>query len=101
MSHTCGKPSWPHYLPTRPPADRPRTLQRGQIATPNRICVNDQNYDSKKPSGFRNICWAGETGDMRAAPIAVGVSGGYGDDDRDRTFLWGKGGAMLVLLAWQ
>src|SRR5260370_13899169 len=28
---------------------------------------------------------------MRAAPIAVGgVSGGYGDDDRDRTFLWGK-----------
>src|SRR5260370_36043831 len=29
------------------------------------------------------------SGGMRPAPIAVGgVSGGYGDDDRDRTFLW-------------
>jgi hypothetical protein len=50
--------------------------------------VNYQNYDSKKPCGLRNIDFAGE---MQAGPIAAGVSGGYGDDDRDRTFLWGKG----------
>jgi hypothetical protein len=27
---------------------------------------------------------------MRAAPIAGGCIGGIRDDDRDRTFLWGK-----------
>ena len=38
---------------------------------------------------------------MRAAPIAGGCIGGIRDDDRDRTFLWGKGGSILVPLAGQ
>jgi hypothetical protein len=53
-----------------------------------KIRVHCQKYDSKKPSGFRNIRFGFIGRAMRAAPIAVGgVSGGYGDDDRDRTFL--------------
>jgi hypothetical protein len=40
-------------------------------------------------------------GDASGPDRRGGVSGGYGDDDRDRTFLWGKGGLILVHLARQ
>jgi hypothetical protein len=89
------KQSVPQYgsdqkLPTS--VGHPTEMFRDQIAAPRRIRVNYPNYDSKTPSGFRNIRSAGGDGRYASGRDRRGGIGrrDTGDDDRDRTFLVGE-----------